>query len=181
MEAIYIKHSDDELYHHGIKGQRWGVRRFQNADGTLTSAGKTRLSDYREKEYKRLDKKYDKKISRLDRKITKKEQSGKIPKRDASKKAYLVGRKLIEKNALDKMTYKDMVKEKRNVGINIVTSVLASAATVPLAIATGGSTPIVGIIPSSSGSKEITRGVRMNTRIRRNPVTGQILIDKYKK
>lgn len=25
----------DELYHHGIKGQRWGVRRFQNEDGSL--------------------------------------------------------------------------------------------------------------------------------------------------
>lgn len=30
----------DELYHHGIKGQRWGVRRFQNEDGTLTAEGK---------------------------------------------------------------------------------------------------------------------------------------------
>lgn len=32
----------NELYHHGIKGQRWGVRRFQNPDGTLTDAGKKR-------------------------------------------------------------------------------------------------------------------------------------------
>lgn len=32
----------DELYHHGIKGQRWGVRRYQNEDGTLTAAGKAR-------------------------------------------------------------------------------------------------------------------------------------------
>ncbi len=31
-----------ELYHHGVKGQKWGVRRFQNADGTLTAAGKKR-------------------------------------------------------------------------------------------------------------------------------------------
>lgn len=31
-----------ELYHHGIKGQKWGVRRFQNKDGTLTEAGKKR-------------------------------------------------------------------------------------------------------------------------------------------
>lgn len=32
----------DELYHHGIKGQKWGVRRYQNEDGSLTSAGKQR-------------------------------------------------------------------------------------------------------------------------------------------
>ena len=30
----------NELQHHGIRGQKWGVRRFQNADGTLTPAGK---------------------------------------------------------------------------------------------------------------------------------------------
>ena len=30
------------LAHHGIKGQKWGVRRFQNPDGTLTSEGKQR-------------------------------------------------------------------------------------------------------------------------------------------
>lgn len=31
-----------ELYHHGVKGQKWGVRRYQNKDGSLTPAGKKR-------------------------------------------------------------------------------------------------------------------------------------------
>ena len=31
---------DSELYHHGIKGQRWGFRRFQNRDGSLTVLGR---------------------------------------------------------------------------------------------------------------------------------------------
>lgn len=34
-----------ELYHHGIKGQRWGIRRFQNKDGSLTAKGRKRYGD----------------------------------------------------------------------------------------------------------------------------------------
>lgn len=34
----------DELYHWGVKGQKWGVRRYQNKDGSLTQAGKKRRS-----------------------------------------------------------------------------------------------------------------------------------------
>ena len=34
--------ADYVLVHHGIKGQKWGIRRFQNSDGTLTDAGRSR-------------------------------------------------------------------------------------------------------------------------------------------
>ena len=55
MTAWVCKRTDD-LTHHGIKGQKWGVRRFQNEDGTLTNAGKKRYDDT-SKEYKSPDKK----------------------------------------------------------------------------------------------------------------------------
>ncbi len=42
-EYYSIAPYSSELYHHGIKGQKWGVRRFQNKDGSLTSAGRKRL------------------------------------------------------------------------------------------------------------------------------------------
>lgn len=34
------------IFHHGIKGMKWGVRRFQNKDGSLTNAGKKRYIEY---------------------------------------------------------------------------------------------------------------------------------------
>ena len=36
------------LIHYGIKGMKWGVRRYQNPDGTLTEAGKKRYYDFKE-------------------------------------------------------------------------------------------------------------------------------------
>lgn len=42
-EHVRIRY-ETELYHHGIRGQKWGQRRFQNADGSLTSKGKARYS-----------------------------------------------------------------------------------------------------------------------------------------
>ena len=37
--------TDNELYHSGILGMRWGIRRFQRKDGSLTAEGKKRYSD----------------------------------------------------------------------------------------------------------------------------------------
>ena len=55
--------TDNFLAHHGILGQKWGVRRYQNEDGSLTKAGK--------KHYEKLDAKWAKKNTD---KITKKTQ-----------------------------------------------------------------------------------------------------------
>jgi hypothetical protein len=46
MGTEYILTADGELYHWGIKGMKWGERRYQNKDGSLTEAGKKRY--YRE-------------------------------------------------------------------------------------------------------------------------------------
>lgn len=40
---------NNELQHHGVKGQKWGVRRYQNRDGSLTKAGQRRYAKELEK------------------------------------------------------------------------------------------------------------------------------------
>ena len=56
------------LYHHGIFGQKWGVRRFQNKDGTLTAAGQKRLE---KKDAKWAHKNHDKIVSKARKDVSK--------------------------------------------------------------------------------------------------------------
>ena len=58
----------DEMYHHGILGQKWGVHRFQNKDGTLTTAGQKRLE---KKDAKWAHKNHDKIVSKARKDVSK--------------------------------------------------------------------------------------------------------------
>lgn len=51
-----FERSDDYLAHHGIKGQKWGIRRFQNPDGSLTPEGKKRYDKLTQKAYAEANK-----------------------------------------------------------------------------------------------------------------------------
>lgn len=56
------------ICHHGIKGQKWGIRRYQNENGGLTSAGKKRYSSFATQRYERKVQKYTQKAEKQEAK-----------------------------------------------------------------------------------------------------------------
>lgn len=78
---MYIRPYSGELYHHGIKGMKWGIRRFERKDGTLTAAGKKRYNDSDSE--KKAPKEKSKRQQTLEAAYRKK----RIPKAEAEKMA----------------------------------------------------------------------------------------------
>lgn len=72
----------NELMHYGVMGMRWGVRRYQNIDGTLTEAGKDHRAKYIATEKKRLDKMYKSYEKKYDKAAKKAEKKGDLETRD---------------------------------------------------------------------------------------------------
>lgn len=104
------------LAHHGIKGQKWGVRRFQNTDGTRTAAGK-----------KRYEKSGDKKVKNARKQDLKNRRS--LSSNDIKKK--------IERLKLEK-ELKSLTKEDIAPGRKYCSEILLSAGKKTLTVAAAG-------------------------------------------
>ncbi len=107
---VRVKHSDarqNYLMHFGIKGQKWGVRRFQNPDGTRTPEGAAReLKRYRKRELRQLD--------RMNRKQTKKDDKQIAKAQIKMSRAAARGGSLFRKARVTKQQYKlEDLKQKK--------------------------------------------------------------------
>lgn len=107
----------DELYHHGIKGQHWGQRRWQNEDGSLTSAGREHYGYgkglFRNTRQMNIDRNNAYKTYKADLKAAKKEYKNKLNKsydRESKfetdvEKNYKKGQKLTDKDFKKEQDY----------------------------------------------------------------------------
>lgn len=98
------------LQHHGIKGQKWGIRRYQNGDGSLTTAGRERYGQLGEKKYfdrtrdERREYREFKKADRRERKLEKyRDELMKDTRKDNDK---------ISENRYKRMTLNELEKTK---------------------------------------------------------------------
>ena len=96
---------NNELYHYGVLGMKWGIRRYQNKDGTLTALGKKREKEDIHEDYKKV---HDKKSVK-----------------------YMSDAELQNRNKRLQMEkqYQNMTK-KTNKGKKIVTALIATAGTI---------------------------------------------------
>lgn len=126
MIVRYLR--EDELTHHGVKGQRWGVRRYQNPDGSLTDAGKKKLKDFKEKEIGKLNTRYEKTLEKY-KKLSK---DSTYTRSDLKKQMKFINKEIKQ---VKNYTFNDFSAEKKAIGKKAAIKAVAATAmfVIPLA------------------------------------------------
>lgn len=86
---ITFERDESYLSHHGIRGMKWGIRRYQNPDGSLTEAGKKRYyrkdgtlkTKYAQQKYGELNSEYFNKGLEFEKKFDKTEEGKRLLKK----------------------------------------------------------------------------------------------------
>lgn len=195
MTQYYLYANSDVLMHHGILGQKWGVRRYQNADGTLTEAGKNRLSKYKEKQTRQLDKHYGRKIAQTikyqegtKKSLAKAKEKGKdkrVEKLNARLKALKTQEKYqkalhkLESDKVRKMKLSDMDAEKTKVGKTVAGIIAMDIASITIGTLVGAPL-IMYATPNANNIKSDIR-ISQDERNKAAVNAGYTLIEKDKK
>lgn len=136
-DYISVCYGNNVLVHHGIKGQKWGVRRFQNPDGTWTDAGKKRYGASVESEnygkakiaYKNAKKDYNKSFNKASALSTQKNwedvwDKGQVL--ESTKKEYKTAKEAYKNTDDYKELQKQRIKTAAKVGATMAATALAA-------------------------------------------------------
>lgn len=135
-----------ELYHYGIKGMHWGVRRYQNKDGSLTAEGKKKYNVEKDQEIDAINNFYGKRIKKVDKKISKAKAKNKTLKekdlRNQKKIYEEIAKKEIKK--IKNTNILELSKQRRTSrGKNVARTLLLSTG-LSVALSTMLTMPILG-------------------------------------
>lgn len=123
---------NDELYHYGVLGMRWGVRRYQKKDGTLTNSGKKRYDKEMErlKTEERIIKNKKRTQSKLEKLEAKRKTVEELKKnsnkpKEKSVKEYSDAelREIVNRLQLEKQ-YKDLSPKQVSIGKTVVNRIV---------------------------------------------------------
>ena len=154
MNYVIYRSDEDYLAHHGVKGQHWGIRRYQNEDGSLTAEGREK---YGQQGWEA-------------RQMYKRGTISKEEYKQAKKAGNLIGK---VDNVLN-LGFGRRVREfeqRHKKGIMAATAALGVAGTIAVGVLTGGAAPAI----VSAGSQAV--GALLGTGIRLG-VTNKVLL-KY--
>ncbi len=118
MKNTYPNRCEEVLAHHGVKGMHWGVRRYQNPDGSLTAKGKARL----EKQTNEINKMYDKMNTKSMKKANKLDKKGKTAKANVQREMVKYNNEARKRNlnSLNTMNAKQYKKARRRSNIDTI-------------------------------------------------------------
>lgn len=151
MEVRRINPVPSELYHHGVKGQKWGIRRYQNPDGSLTPEGRKKLRQFKTTETAEARNKYSQKRDKLKKKISEAKTEEKKQKLQQKLKTAKTNTDK-EIKVIKNYTLKDINKEKMAVGAEVTLKTVAAIGflAIPLAPDIAG----FALIATSQGAKQ---------------------------